>query len=361
MSIMTRKDNRSEIIQGKKLTVAVEKGNINNDTFLKDSFPDCIIKLYSDTESCYKAVAEKDADAVLVPNFRENIMKPLETKYKLSAVPSGKGMNLSFAVKRDAHELYSILDKLSNLTISENMEYVIASYMYSNQKFTLMQFLQENWIIIIIIISVFFALLIFLLSKKLKAEKKVNEQQRQIEESLRRELQQQKQLQSVKKIAYTDVLTGVKSKRSYVEDEEKLNQHIKEKTVTEFAVVVFDLNNLKQINDTKGHKAGDQYIKDACKIICNSFKHSPIYRIGGDEFVALLKGSDYDNREVLLSDFEKQMDSNIKQGQVSIASGCACFDPASDNNTRSVFVHADKEMYLRKKKMKEMEICATKT
>jgi len=56
----------------------------------------------------------------------------------------------------------------------------------------------------------------------------------------------------------------------------------------EFGVIGCDVNGLKKINDTLGHKAGDEYICAACKMLCEYFKHSPVFRIGGDEFVVIL-------------------------------------------------------------------------
>ena len=248
-------------------------------------------------------------------------------------------MKFSFAVKRNSNELYSLLDKISNLTFEKDMEFVLASYMYPNKKISFMKFLGDNWIAVIIVISAVFLIFLFLLSRKLKAERKVNEQQKQIEEALRRELEQQKELQNVTKKAYTDPLTGVKSKHSYLEAEKKMDQRIAEKSVSEFAIVVFDLNNLKIINDTQGHQAGDKYIKDACYIICHCFKHSPVYRVGGDEFVAILEGDDYNARESLLSEFDNRMDINNTKGGVTIASGCGCFDSENDTHTHLERVH----------------------
>ena len=158
---------------------------------------------------------------------------------------------------------------------------------------------------------------------------------------------------SVTRMAYTDDLTGVKSKHAFVEAEELMDQRIEEKTVMKFAMVLFDLNDLKEINDTQGHEVGDQYIKEGCRIICRQFKHSPVYRIGGDEFVAILEGADYDKHDELLASFEKQMDSNLMHGKISIASGCACFDPSSDRSSHSVLERADEKMYQRKKQMKK--------
>ena len=121
----------------------------------------------------------------------------------------------------------------------------------------------------------------------------------------------------------------------------------------DFVYVTADLNGLKNANDTLGHAAGDRYICDACRIICNTFKHSPVYRIGGDEFVAILSGSDYEEREALLRDFGTQNDERRKAGKIVIACGLADYNPDSDKDFSSVFERADAAMYEDKARLKD--------
>lgn len=177
----------------------------------------------------------------------------------------------------------------------------------------------------------------------------------ELEEMLRREAQQEKELGSAKQLAYTDSLTGVKSSHAYIETVKKVDQRIADDDIREFGVVVFDLNGLKTINDTKGHDAGDRYIQGACRIICEHFKHSPVFRIGGDEFVAFLEGEDFRNRKTVLAAFETQMDENVRQGKPVVASGMAVFRHGHDNSYRRVFERADHRMYDRKGALKAME------
>lgn len=94
-------------------------------------------------------------------------------------------------------------------------------------------------------------------------------------------------------MATVDSLTGIKNKHAYAQWEEKINARIQSGDQEPFAVVVCDVNNLKAVNDLYGHKEGDAYIKRACARICGVFSHSPVFRIGGDEFVAILSGEDY--------------------------------------------------------------------
>lgn len=155
-------------------------------------------------------------------------------------------------------------------------------------------------------------------------------------------------------MAYTDPLTGVKNKHAYIEAEQLVNKHIEDGSIIEFCVVVFDLNGLKDINDTKGHEAGDKYIKSACSMICSQFKHSPVYRIGGDEFVAFLEGEDYSKRELLLRDFNYRIEENQKLGRVVVSCGYDIYNSENHDTFTSVFDRADKKMYDRKRILKEM-------
>lgn len=181
-----------------------------------------------------------------------------------------------------------------------------------------------------------------------------DEYRRRLEELFRLEQQQERELGSARRLAYTDSLTGVKSMHSYAEDVELLDQRIDSGQVAEFAVVVFDLNDLKLVNDTMGHEVGDEFIVASCRLICDVFEHSPVYRIGGDEFAAILEGRDYQDRFDLIAMFEQRVERNVGDSMVVIASGMAEFDPVHDNDYHAVFERADSKMYLRKLALKEL-------
>ena len=118
----------------------------------------------------------------------------------------------------------------------------------------------------------------------------IDAQVRQEEETERRLAQAQAQ-------ANTDALTGVKNKHAYLEAEERLNGLIANHKAPPFAIAVMDVNDLKMVNDTDGHQAGDEHLRSACKVVCDVFKHSPVFRIGGDEFAVIAQGEDYSNLE----------------------------------------------------------------
>ena len=155
-------------------------------------------------------------------------------------------------------------------------------------------------------------------------------------------------------IAFTDPLTGVKSKHAFALKEEEMDGQIAAGEEGAFGVIVCDVNGLKKINDTLGHKAGDEYIRSASDMLCEYYKHSPVFRIGGDEFVVLLQGHDYEQRKELLENINRQIEENLGCGKVVASLGMTEFEPENDQSFHEVFKRADGLMYQRKMELKSM-------
>ena len=155
-----------------------------------------------------------------------------------------------------------------------------------------------------------------------------------------------------------DALTGVRNKTAYDFSAKQLEKQIAAGKA-KFALAVIDLNSLKYINDTYGHECGNFLIKKLCTLLCSIFSHSPVYRIGGDEFTIILENSDLNHLNALLAQFLNEMakmsaDEKLKPWErVSAAIGIAYYDPSIGNdNIESIFKRADAEMYIMKKRMK---------
>ena len=161
-----------------------------------------------------------------------------------------------------------------------------------------------------------------------------------------------REIGTTKQLAYRDALTGVKNKLAYLEKLKDLEIHVEDGTIKEYAVAVFDVNDLKRVNDTLGHEEGDRYLKDACKFICLRFKYSPVFRIGGDEFAVILEELDYRDRDEIMQGFDEDVDKNQRDGLVVVAGGIAIYDPGSDECYNDVFMRADRKMYERKEFLK---------
>ncbi len=159
--------------------------------------------------------------------------------------------------------------------------------------------------------------------------------------------------------AYKDPLTGVGNKTAYIKETNELNAEI-ENGLDQFAVVMIDINGLKAINDSYGHSKGDIYIKGCCHIVCEVFKHSPVYRIGGDEFVVVLTGEDFLIRQSRLKELRDVFSKSYGNTEAepwhrySASAGMAEYG-SNDRTVEFVFQRADKRMYEEKEKFKHMK------
>ena len=161
-------------------------------------------------------------------------------------------------------------------------------------------------------------------------------------------------------LAYADALTSVRNKGAFdifVKDLQVQLQSSEEKP--NFAVCIFDCNDLKMINDQYGHEKGDIYLKAASAVICDVFDHSPVFRTGGDEFAAFLMGDDYEKRSELIRFFDescKRRNESAEERweQISIARGMATYDPQADRSVDETIRRADKLMYENKRGSKSL-------
>lgn len=175
-----------------------------------------------------------------------------------------------------------------------------------------------------------------------------------IDEEMHEKEEQRKNLLSAQRMARRDELTGIRNKNAFEESSKEIDKRIRsaEKDLS-FGVVVCDINDLKKINDTRGHNYGDEMIQRASRLISGIFVSSEVFRIGGDEFVVLLQGEDFMIREELLENLRRESFSNgrSRSGPV-VASGLAVYDPKKDAKFSDVFKRADLRMYANKKSLK---------
>ncbi|MCL2820214.1 MAG: diguanylate cyclase [Oscillospiraceae bacterium] len=154
-----------------------------------------------------------------------------------------------------------------------------------------------------------------------------------------------------KKLAYTDFLTGYENRMAF---EQKLRECGKIADSGEFVtLIICDVNNLKIINDTQGHKAGDLYIQNTADIIASKTKKvGSLYRIGGDEFAVIIVGRSESEIDALMTELREERSMAIKNQPFSCACGAATFTIGIDKSLRDVFKRADDAMYIDKKKQK---------
>ena len=162
------------------------------------------------------------------------------------------------------------------------------------------------------------------------------------------------QAELMNRAANIDALTKVRNKRAYDIEVKRLNE-----STQPYGILMIDLNGLKEINDTYGHEKGDAGINALCQVVCRIFKHSAVYRVGGDEFIVILENEDFENREALMQTMEDTFARNMRDDslqpweRVSAAFGFAAYDPARKESVDEVLKRADAAMYQNKRAMKK--------
>ena len=172
-----------------------------------------------------------------------------------------------------------------------------------------------------------------------------------IDAQVRQEEEYGRRLAQARIEANIDALTGVKNRNAYRVYEERLNAQIEMDRAPAFAITILDVNDLKKVNDFEGHKAGDQFLRDACRIICTTFKRSPVFRVGGDEFAVLSQGDDYARLDELIQFMNDHNEEAIQNGDIVIALGMAHYE--QDAKVAQVYERADQRMYENKRQLKE--------
>ena len=161
-----------------------------------------------------------------------------------------------------------------------------------------------------------------------------------------------KEARLYEKLALVDFNTGVSSKTAWFYLVEKFDyqQHMGRI----YCLIMFDMNNLKKLNDTLGHLVGDKVIKAFCDCMKETFgDKGNIYRIGGDEFICLLEDLDEDEVRALLAEFDHKVETQKESDQkFTVAYGWAMFKPHSREDFIQAQQRADSLMYDMKKRMK---------
>jgi len=164
----------------------------------------------------------------------------------------------------------------------------------------------------------------------------------------------------IKKLVYTDFLTGFENRMSF---EQRLRECGDLAEKGEYVtLLIFDVNNVKDINDEQGSKAGDAYIKGTADLIVENLKGAgPLYRIGGDEFASIIVGKDEKSIGVIMSALRTERRLVEKDQRFSCACGAAMYTEGVDTTLRDVFRRADESMHREKKLQKAIErrYCST--
>ena len=160
--------------------------------------------------------------------------------------------------------------------------------------------------------------------------------------------------EALEKLAYTDSLTGLSNRRSCEILFDELDA-----ADSNYTIVTFDLNNLKEVNDCLGHEEGDAFLREFGSVLKRVFEaHGLVGRTGGDEFLVTIKKSEKVNLDTLLLEMNEKIDVVNKchpQWNMSVAYGVSSRERDHAKTVREAYEMADERMYQKKREMKQKD------
>ncbi len=261
-----RTDAKENFASRQNVKAAVDEGNVNYEKMLSEKFPDFEKVYYPDIKACLEAVADGEADTVLVSNFRYNNLTKLCNKLSLTPVSTDISMENAFMLKSGNTELYSILNKTISMVPSSKTNSVMTKYISEKEEELttlefLMQHLTELLAIVIGVLALILLLVIHILMNKEKARKS------------------EKLIAS----AETDHLTGVYSKNFLFEYARSMQEKRRKKPMD---AIVLDIERFHSINSLNGHEFGDTVLSTFGQQLKSVFDGSGalVGRIEADHF-----------------------------------------------------------------------------
>lgn len=306
-------------------------------------FPEAALVECSSMEDCLQAVLDGRAGSTIFPSSALNLLVNYRAMNSLNMLELPTTTSICLATLRGNSALLNITNRVIFASSEDLSGVALMVSTRSDAPASVLDFLEQNSLVVIGFLLLVIALLVGGILFYLHTNRRMARMRLRNEELSRQ--------------AFRDGLTKVGNRASYLSQVDEMERKLHQGTLDAFALVVADVNNLKLTNDYLGHEQGDALIRNASQLICNIFVHSPVYRIGGDEFVVLLTGQDYIHRQALLEKLEQEnrpcMEGlSINPNEVSIAFGTADYIPGTDHSVQSVFERADTAMYFCKSQMK---------
>ncbi len=182
-----------------------------------------------------------------------------------------------------------------------------------------------------------------------------------IDRSIRYAIDRQQMLVELRHTTLIDELTSLYNRRGFFTlSKQQLNIFDRLSEKQRMFVFFADLDNLKIINDSFGHKEGDQALKDAANILIKTFRDSDIIaRMGGDEFAVSAISTQNTNEKIITDRFQKNLEdfnfSKKRRFILSISIGITQYDPEYPRSINDLLLKADALMYDQKRRKKELK------
>ena len=234
---IVRAADQSVFSKKEHVIVAVNAGNPNYDAFLLDNFPEWTKVYFQNTEECLKAVKDGVADCVLVSSYRYNNIARLCSKYRLTSLSTGIGLDYCLAVNKGETELYTILTKAIAMVPSSTVNAALSYYITEDARLNFADFVADNLGAVIAVVAAILLVILFLLLRSIRSERKARRLIAATE---------------------TDALTGLYSRNYFFE---YANRSFREHPERPMDAVVLNIEQFHSVNALKGREFGDMVLK----------------------------------------------------------------------------------------------------
>ena len=183
MAAVIRETDVDSFTKKERVAVAVNVGNPNYEMFLLDHFPQWRTIYFEDTPSCLRAIADEQADCLLISSYRFNNIAAICGKYHLTTISTGVEMDDCLAVNRQDTLLYSILSKVTGIVPASTINAALTRYYAEDAKTTVTDLFRRNLIALLGALALVGGAFALLLLRGMRAEKRAGESQRLISET----------------------------------------------------------------------------------------------------------------------------------------------------------------------------------
>ena len=232
------RQNDRQVFAGKEhVIVAVNEGNPNYESCLRDNFPNWRTVYYPTTEDCLEAVSRGVADCVLISSYRYNNIARQCERLRLTTTTTGVGLDYCFAVAAGEPHMYSILAKIADLVPESAVNTALSRYIAEDAKLTLGDFIAENSWILITVTAVVLAAILVLMFRSIRAERKA---------------------EKLISLTETDALTGLYNRDYFLQYAARMRR---EHPGIPMDAVVMNIDRFHAVNAMNGRDFGDDVLK----------------------------------------------------------------------------------------------------
>jgi len=349
---------------GNNNIVAVNKGNVGYEEFVKCHFPNWTILETETVGKAYEAVKNGNADCLLVTRYRVSMNRSEIEKYNLTDVSTGTEIHLSFVLDKRSKELLYILNRAIILVPKTDMYSAMTDYSISMKSVSFEDFMKQYRRVIFAIIITTFAVVVILLIRSIAARKKTHvlngELQLLLKQSEEQKIQLEEALENYQRADVdrrTDFLTGLRNRLDLFE---LIQEALASDDLHIHSVFLLDIDSFKLYNDHYGHEMGDQCLKSIGQALKEYGEKNNVifYRYGGEEILGVLVKESDKSTEIIANeivDLIRKLNiprDDIEKNVVTVSLGYT-----TDNSRYEKMIgKADKALYFAKRKGKDCAV-----